>query len=168
MPDYSFVLYDHAPLGNAANITHVLFQTAAGADATHTPGYTNSRGAGQLPQNEKFMVERLSCSIDVNGLVADAINTWVQGVVRIRVSDEVVFEAPLRECVGKTSFSGMYTQASAAEENAVGLMGDGYELRIPLVIPGGTAFRVEIFQTTALSTTAQNMCVSLHGTLTRQ
>lgn len=164
MPDYTYTLYDTAVLSNAVT-DQVLFQVSQGADATHTESFTNSRGAGQLPTGESFEVKKISATVDGNWVVADQINWILNSFCEIRVSDLTVFKCPLAYLVDGASFGGLYTQASAAEESAIGYQGDGYELEIPIEIQGGVQFRVRIYGGTALSTTGRNVKITLHGTL---
>lgn len=165
MPDYTYVLYDTVPMGATANTETVLFQTAQGADSTHTELYTNSRGAGALPSNEEFSIEKISCVVDVNGVVADQQNAFLNSYLDIVVNNKSVFKAPCALLADRSSFGGAYTQATAAAESLMGLQGNGYELKIPIKIPKGSPFKVRHFQGTALSTTGQNLKVCLHGTL---
>lgn len=166
MPDYSYALYDTVPMGATANTETVLFQTAQGADSTHTELFTNSRGAGALPANEEFSIEKVSCVLDFNGTIADIQNALINSYLDIVVNNKSVFKAPCALLVDASGFSGHYTQATAADEAVMGLQGGGYALKIPIKIPKGSPFKVRHFQGTSLSTTGRNLKVVLHGTLT--
>lgn len=167
MPDYSTTLYDTAVFGNSANVDHTLFQEAQGASATATKSKTNSRGAGQLPQNEEFEVRSIHASYDGNAALADEENWLKDSYLEFRLSDETIFECPLRWVASRNAFGGHYSQGTAADESMIGLIGEGYMLDIPIVIRGGTGFRVTVHQGTALSAASQNVKVVLKGTLTR-
>ena len=167
MADYSYCLYDTAVFGVAASVESSLFQVAQGGDSTHTKSFTNSRGAGQMPQNEAFEIDHIGVSVDMNLPTADYIAVWLNSYLEIRVNDETLFIAPLRLLANANSFGGHYTEAVASAEALIGLMGDGYKLAIPINIPGGTAFRVNVFQGTALATASTLIKVTLNGTLSR-
>lgn len=167
MADTHSFLYDTALFGTTANTEHTLFQVAQGSTATATKAITNMRGAGQLPSVEKFRVDKIHVFADYNSAIADYIDVWVSSFIQFRVSDEILFESPLRMCASMNSFSGFYTQAAAAVEALIGLKGGGFDLKIPIMINGGTAFRVSVFQTTVLSTTSLGVKVALEGILSR-
>lgn len=167
MTDLSFVLWDTAIFGTVAAFEQALFQVAQGGDAIHTRSFTNSRGAGQLPANESMTVKHLGVALDANLLTADYINVWPLSFIEIRVNNETLFECPLRFLAKGNSYGGHYTEAAATNEAAIGLMGNGYDLEIPIEIEGGTAFKVNVFQGLALSAVSQPVRVALCGTLHR-
>lgn len=168
MPDYRYVLYDTAAFGTSADTEHVLFQVAQGGDSTHTEDFTNMRGAGALPGEEAFSVDKISVAVDgVHGAnEADVAQIWDGAFIEVRVADKTVFKAPARLCAEASAYGGAYTQGTAADATFVGLLGNGYSLDIPIEIPGGTAFRVRLYQDTALTASTQ-VKVCLHGILTR-
>lgn len=163
--DLSYVLYDTAVFGTTALFENTLFQVAQGGDSTHTESFTNSRGAGQLPANESFKIKRILATIDVNGVVADSQNTFIGSFVDIIVNNRSLFKAPLTLVAARNGFGGMYTQAAAANESLIGLMGEGYTLEIPIMIDKGSAFKVRVVQGVALSAASQNVKLSLDGIL---
>lgn len=166
MADYAWSMYDTAPFGASASVTNELFQVAQGGDATHTKSFTNSRGAGQLPVLEKMMVERIKVIIDYNTVLADIPKIQVGSYLEFIVNNKTVLLARLAEFFANSSYGGHYSQAAAADEAAIALNGDGYELKIPILIPGGTQFKVNVFQGTALAGANSNLIVSLNGILT--
>ncbi len=166
MPDYSWTMYDTAPFGASASVTNELFQVAQGGDATHTKSYTNSRGAGQLPVLEKMMVENIKVIYDYNTVLADIPKIQVGSYLEFIVNNKTVLLARLAEFIAHSAYGGHYSQAAAADEAVIGLKGDGYELKIPILIPGGTQFKVNVFQGTALAGASSNLVVALVGTLT--
>lgn len=168
MVDYSYCLYDTGVFGVAASVETSLFQVSQGGDATHTKSFTNSRGAGQMPQNEEFEIDHIGVAVDMNLPTADYIAVWLNSYLEIRVNDETLFIAPLRALAQANAYGGHYTEAAASNEALIGLAGDGYTLKIPILIPGGTAFRVNIFQGTALATANTLVKVMLNGTLSRK
>ena len=165
MPDLSYVVYDTAVLTNAVS-DQVLFQVPQGGDATHTESFTNARGAGQFPTGESFSIKKISIFPDVKLVVADEANFILNSFIEIRVSDLTVFKCPLQLCIDRAAFGGAYTQAAAATEAAIGLIGDGYRLENEIDINGGVSFRVRVYGGTALSATGRNVKVALHGVLT--
>lgn len=167
MTDISYVLYDTVVLGTVANTDNSLFQVTQGADATHTELFTNARGSGALPNQEKMVVEKISVIIDtVQTVIADLQKALSNTFVELKVQDFTWFKAPVQLLVDATSWGGTIQLAAAANQNPIGLLGDGYELKIPVLIAGGTPFKVRYFQGTALSAGSFNIKVCLHGTLT--
>lgn len=167
MPDYSWVLYDTALFGVTAGQVQTLFQVAQGADATHTTDFTNSRGAGVIPQNEKFVARHVGLSYESNGVEADVEDWYLQSTLRITVANLIVFEAPFVKLIDNNGFSGFYTQAAAANRALIGRWGQGYDLRPEIVVKGGDAFKVEAIQGIALVTASTRIKVMLDGILTR-
>ncbi len=166
MADYTATLYDTAVFGTTAGAEHTLFQVAQGGDSTHVEAFTNMRGAGSLPNDEDFRVDEIAVFPDVNASAADLQNMTIGSFLEVRVSDKTVLKAPLAMFMKHAAYGGLYTQATAANEALIGLLGDGYKLPIPIAIPGGTSFRVRIYQGTAMSAASQNLKVALNGVLT--
>lgn len=165
MANYSYTLYDTAALGNSAPAEFNLFQVAQGADSTHTESYTNMRGSGALPSEEAFTVERIGVFPDVSLAAADVPKVWINSFLEFRIADRTVLKAPLAVFADHGAYSGHYTQGTAADLAIIGRMGSGYALDIPIQIPGGTAFRVRLYQGTALSAANQYLKVVLYGVL---
>lgn len=161
-------LYDTAFFGTTLATLYTLFQASQGSSSTLTKAVTNSRGAGQLPQNESFEVDWIGVFLDEIPVVGDAQKVWVDSYSEIRVNDETVLLTPLRRLAALNSFGGHFGQASAADLAAIGLNGLGFPLDIPIVIPGGTSFRVDIFQGTALASTTQSVRFVMSGILNRE
>lgn len=165
--DLSYLLYDTVPLGTAANTEFVLFQVPQGGDSTHVESFTNMRGAGSLSQSEKFVINKLSVATDfVFTLLSDYMQAFSNSFLELRIQDLTYFKAPLQLLVDASAYGGSIQLSSAANQSPIGLLGDGYELTLPVTIPGGTPFRVRVYQTVAQSAGPHNLKVSLHGTLT--
>lgn len=164
MPDNSTTLYDQAQFGTTAAVVHPLFQSREGSTATRTKFITNSRGDGSLPNNEQFTINKISVFVDDETVVADLKEVWENSYLEIVVEDKSILQIPLRLCAEGNSFGGLYTQAAAADEEAIGISGNGYQLAIPIVLRGGSSFRVNLGQGFALSAATEMKCV-LHGTL---
>ena len=169
MAKYAYSLYDTAVFGTSLGGEQALFQVAQGADATHTKAFTNMRGAGSLPPNESFEIRNIMCFLDEPITVAaDAQNVWQDSYIEVRVNDESLLFLPLRVTAGFNGFGGHFTQASAANAAPIGLIGNGYDIDPTILIPGGTAFRVNVNQGTVLSAASQNLRVLLNGILDRK
>lgn len=166
MADMSYGLYDTALFGSTANTEHILFQVTQGSTTAATESATNMRGAGSLPQQEQMVVNKVGVFADYNSVTADYQNLWVSSFLEMRVSETRMLWLPLAACAQYNAFQGLYTQGTAANEALIGRIGEGYMLDIPIVLEGGTNFRVRVFQGTALSTTNLGVKVVLHGTLT--
>lgn len=167
MVKITYPLYDTAVFGTTASVENVLFQVAQGATAAATKSFTNSRGAGQLPNNESFECNEIHAMHDANVALADSLNVWILSYLEFRVNDETLLLAPLRMFASKNSFGGHYSEVTPTAEAAIGLVGSGFMLPTPIIIPGGVSFRVSVFQGTALATANQAVRVVLNGTLTR-
>lgn len=165
----SYPLYDSVNFLTAPVLEQTLFQVPQGGDATHNKSFTNARGAGFLPQNESFEINRISVYQDFLNLVpADLENVWLSNYIYIRVSDQTLFFAPLRMCANYNEFNGFYSQTAAANATLGGLQGQGYDLgKNPIEIPGGVQFLVVIAQITPITVASIPMRVVLDGTLTR-
>ena len=165
--DLDYILYDTAVFGTVANFESVLFQVAQGADVTHVESFTNMRGAGALPQEEAFKCNWLGVTVDFTStLPQDYKAMWLASFLEFRLSDKTVLKIPLAAAAAYSAFSGHYSQAAAADNAAVSLMGNGYTLDIPIEISGGTAFRVRVVQGTVLSAASKNVKILLGGILT--
>ena len=98
---------------------------------------------------------------------ADAMDMWIGAYLEFRLSDETRILAPLVEFAAHNGFGGHYSQAAAADGALIGRLGKGRDLEIPIMIPGGTIFRADVHQLTALSVATTNVKIGLYGTLTR-
>lgn len=164
----TYPIFDTLVMGVAVQAEQALFQVQQGGDATHTKSFTNMRGAGAFPNQEKFTVYKIGVFVDFNVILpADLYNVWIGNYLELRVADQTMIQAPLRMFAQYNAFNGHYSQAAAANGTMGGIQNDGYELPQPVVIPGGTAFRVNIPQTVVLSVASINVRVILHGDLDR-
>lgn len=163
-----YPIFDTMVFGNAVQAEQALFQVPQGGDTTHTKSFTNMRGAGAFPVQENFNVYAVGVFVDFNVVLpADLYNVWIGNYLELRVADQTMLQVPLRACAQYNSFNGHYSQAAAANGTLGGIQNDGYELKNPVPIKGGTAFRVNIPQATALSVASIPVRVILHGELDR-
>lgn len=166
MPDYRYDLYDTYVFGAAASQGR-LFQVAEGGDATHVTAFTNSRGAGVIPQNEKFMVDWIGAIENYIPLIANRANITVASWVELIVSNNSVLKVPLIRLWANNMYGGHFTQAAAADLAIIGRMGQGYDLSDkPITIEGGTQFTLIVNQGTAVAA-ASNVLFVMSGVLTR-
>jgi hypothetical protein len=164
----TYPLYDTMVFGTATQTEQALFQVQQGGDATHTKAFTNMRGAGSLANNESFICNKIGVFMDFNAVVeSDVENIWIGNYLELRVNDQTMIIAPLRVFGQYNGYAGHFTQTAAANDVMGGLQNDGYELTNPIVIPTGTAFRVNIPQNTTLSVASIPVRVILHGELNR-
>lgn len=166
MAQVPFVLYDTAPFGTSAGVTHTLFQVAQGADATHTRQFTNMRASGQLPQNESMVIRSIHAILWDEIAEADVPAIWDGSYMELTISDENIFRIPLKFFASHNGFSGVLNQAAAANRSLVGLNGMGFSLMPEIKLIGGNAFRVDVYQQELLSA-AENMWICLEGVLDR-
>lgn len=166
MPEMDYVLYDTAAFGNAANTEHLLFQVAQGGDATHTESFTNSRGAGQIPNEETMVIEEIAVTVVTNQATpSDYQNVWIASFLEIKIADFSWGKFPLALLARANSYGGHYSQAAAADDAMIGLQGKGLQLKRPITLKGGTSFKVRVFQGTALGGASRNVLISLIGVL---
>ena len=162
--DLEYVLYDTYVFGAAASSGR-LFQNAEGSDATHVTSFTNSRGAGIIPQSEKFVVQKLFAVVDFVPLIANITKLTVASWVELLVANRSLLKIPLAFLIAHSSYSGQAFQAVAADLANVGMEGDGYDFGAhPIQIDGGTQFVLSVNQGTAVAA-ASNVKFCLQGTL---
>lgn len=163
--DRHYILWDTIVLGTVPNAESILFQVAQGGDATHTENFTNSRGAGVLPGEEKFLIKRIHLIVDSDILPAD-IKVWTFGsFLELKVNDKTEIKLPAQLCVSQSAYQGHFVTATL-EKAAVGQIGDGFEIDNPIVVPGATPWRVRFVQGTVLAVGSKNLRCGLEGILT--
>lgn len=161
----SYGLYDTVVFGATANAESILFQVTSGADATHNEQFTNMRGAGVLPATEDFIVNKISVAVDKALAVADVPTIFNGSILEVRLADFTMIKMPIVLFIDASAFSGSLQLAAAANNASIGLMGDGYELKKPIHIPGATPFKVRVLQGPAV-TAGTNIKVVLQGDYT--
>lgn len=166
MPDFRYDVYDTYVFGAAASQGR-LFQVAEGGDATHTTAFTNSRGAGVFPQNEKFVVDYICAIENYIPLIANRANIMVNSWIELIVSNFSVLKVPLMRVWAYNAYGGHFTQAVAADLSNTGRIGTGYDLKDhPIVIEGGTQFTMVVNQGTAVAASS-NVLFLMSGVLSR-
>lgn len=165
--DLSYPIYDTALFGTTDNTTHVLFQILEGGDSTHTSDFTNARGAGQFPQQEKFTIRKVSVAMETNYTLVNAEDWFLDGFIQIYVANQIMFQSPLLNVIDYSDYSGHYTQTVAADLAMIGKAGRGYNLDPVLVVGGGVAFKVVVYQGTVVAANNTRVKVILDGILNR-
>lgn len=164
MPDLRYALYDTYVFGAAASNGR-LFQVAEGGDATHTTAFTNSRGAGVIPQNEKFQIKHIYAIEDYVPLIANRANITIASWLELIVSNKSVLKIPLILAWYSNSYGGHFTQAAAADLAVIGRLGYGFDVsEQPIPINGGEQFTLIVNQGTAVAA-ASNVKFVLDGVL---
>lgn len=162
--DLEYVLYDTYVFGAAVSNGR-LFQVAEGSDATHVTSFTNSRGAGIIPQSEKFVVQKIIAIVDFVPLIANVMKLTVASWVEFLVANRSLLKVPLAMLISNSAYSGAQQQAVAADLANIGMLGNGYDFMThPILIDGGTQFVVSVNQGTAVAA-ASNVKFCLVGTL---
>lgn len=151
MADLRYFLYDTVTYGATANAESILFQVASGGDATHNEQFTNMRGAGSLPQQEKFEVDWIGMVVDSVFAKADLVQVLDSSIFEIRVADFSVIKAPAALFIAQSAYGGAPLQATIVDTPTIALLGDGYELDKHIEINGGTPFKVRILQGPAVT-----------------
>lgn len=163
--DLRYVLYDSL-LTTAAKQDVLLFQVAQGADATHTESFTNMRGAGSLPAQESFTIQKIGVIVPPTIVAADFLAYFMNAFVQIRARDQVVAWVPLPLCLIASSWNGFSNLAAAGGLSAIGNLRDGFDLLdLPLVISGGEKFAARVVLNTA-PTVVATLIIALIGKLT--
>lgn len=164
MPDIDWVWYDTIVFGATAGAAFEAFQVQLGADATHNEQFTNLPLPGQIPQNEKFAIEKVSFQVDfVPTALADLRDWVIKSVYEIKRNDTLVYKSPLAEAADNSSFMGLAAIAAAASQVAGGSVNDGHTFKRPIPLSGGDFFKIRVIQGIAI-TAASNIKVLLHGT----
>lgn len=164
MADYRYDLYDTYVFGAAASSGR-LFQTAMGGDATHIQSFTNMRGAGQLPQSEKFVIDWIGAVVDFVPLIANVGKLALASNIELIIANQSVLLVPLARVIADSAYGGHAFQAVAADLAIIGQLGNGFSLADhPLLINGGTQFTVVVNQGTAVAA-ASNVKFILSGVL---
>lgn len=151
MAKYDYDLYDTVPFNNVAAVTFALFKVGEGADSTHTRQYTNMRGNGSLPTNEKFTVRSIHLIAESSPVLADIEKLYENCWLEFIYNNLSILRSPLRLFASASDWYGHYTQAAAADATILGAGGMGRNLSIPIELKGGTSFEVDVYQNVALS-----------------
>lgn len=166
MATIHYPLFDTAQFGTTGGAEFTLFQVAQGTTTQATESFTNMRGTGVLPNPESFTVKKIRVFPDYAVPRADVTAIWRGSYMQLRINDQIRLHIPLALAASNTAYSGADTTTAGANQNAVGLIGDGFMLEQPLDIPGGTVFRVRVVQGAALATANGFIKVVLDGLLT--
>lgn len=164
MPDLDWCWYDTCVMGAVAGAAFELFQVQLGADGTHNEQYTNLPLPGQIPQNEKFSLERIVFMTDFVATALADLRDWViKSIYELKVNDTLVWKAPLGGAAGYGDFQGLAAIAAAASQVAGGRQSDGQVFKRPVLLKGGDFFKVRVVQGIAI-TAASNIKCMLYGT----
>ena len=74
--------------------------------------------------------------------------------------------SPLSVFAKYGGWGGHFAEAAASDVAAIGKLGMGRKLDIPIEVPGGTQFKVEVFQSIATAA-SMNLKIVLNGILDR-
>lgn len=165
MADFFYPLFDTVVLGTAADTLHTLFQVSEGADSVHTAQFTNMRGAGILPQEERFVIRKIHAIVQGEVAEADLPLLFQGNYLEVVINNDTLFRAPLHLCSSHNAYGGAVNQAAAANNLAIGMMGMGLDINPTISLQGGRNFKVRVYQESALSVT-ENMLIVLEGVLT--
>lgn len=163
MPDLSWVLFDTAVFSTSANTAHELFQVSQGSDATHTEDFTNSPGAGSLPAGQKMLVKAIGVYPEHDITAAELVKIYNKSWLELKVSESVKLKLPISLLAAPQEFTGA---VGAAAGSGLSWSGPVYDLEIPILIDGGTQYKVTIMQVVATAA-AEQLKVCLFGILTR-
>lgn len=166
MPDVDWILYDTAPFTIAIAGQMQLFQVPQGGDATHTEAFCNTPGAGAFPSAQAFTINGIAVYPDQDCTIGDLRLVFKQSYVEIVVADKIMLKCPMALLAAPMEFSQAVNAADALLLAGGAYSAPPFELNIPIVIPGGTPFKVNITQIIAVVAAVQVKC-ALRGKLTR-
>jgi len=166
MPTLSWVMYDTVIFGTTANVVHTAFVVQQGGAAGKGKEITNMIGPGELPAQNSMEINRIGVSHHDGLVLADIEDIWDETYLELFINNQTYFISPLRLLANRNGYGGHYSQAAAADEFVIGLLGDGYELPVSIIVPSGTQFKVEVKQGPVMAANT-NVLISLYGKLTR-
>ena len=166
MPDVDWIFYDTAVFTSGPAGQLQLFQIPQGGDTTHVENFTNSIGSGSLPANMSFIIRAIAIYAELDVLQLELPKIFNKSYLEIVISDKVMLKAPLAYFAAPQQYAGQFELASAALQQLVSWTGPLFELTIPIPIPGGTPFKINITQIVATTADEQVKCLLL-GTLSR-
>ena len=164
MADFHTTLFDTWQPGTTANAEDILFQTPRGGDSAHNERFTNARGAGQLPAEESFLIDKIGVMVDELVAAADYDTYYFGALLEIRLKDRVVFSAPVMHLFMSSAKSGPIGATAGDAVLFTGALGNGFPLSVPINIMGGTRFDVRAVQGAAFAA-AVDTKVILEGVL---
>lgn len=159
-----YPFYDTAIMGLSAQVV-TLFAFSEGSTPDKQSQDTNMRIGGQWAQSETFTINRVIVFPDDNFVAVDYKRLWEENFIKVIIEQETFLQIPLSMCAGYAAFEGVTNQAVAADFAALGKVGHGFELKIPIVVAGGRSFKVELHQITTLTNADQNVKLVLDGIL---
>lgn len=165
---YDKILYDTAVLVTSGTPKEFsLFQVPVGADSSHDEDETNNPYNGQVASEESMVIDKIEVHTAPDVTFADLQKIYKGAYLQIKVRDQEVFHGPLAALAPANGFRGTQTWASGTDSNGNSMVGTGYTLKNPIMIPGGARFVVRLVQFTAVAA-ASNLRVVLHAQLERK
>lgn len=166
MPDYDWVYYDTVDVGTGANTEKNFF---AHTEASNGIQLTNLGDANNLPANETFELHEihLMCTPDIAtddfwGLVEEATIEIKLGGDRKLIIPAMLAGSPFHYTSANTDLE------DTTDTNITSLVGEAFELKKPIVIPGQVEFKV-IFRTgNVAAASGDSLIIALRGKLTRR
>lgn len=148
---YDMVLYDEESFATTGSPRELfLFQTRVGSTTAKGEANTNCPYAGVVDASEKMTIHGMALDYDPDISVADLQNLIEDSFLEIKVKDTRVFHGPLRALPQLAAFQGHFLQASAADQQMVGLAGNVYMLRNKIEVGPGDRYQVRLVQATNL------------------
>ena len=149
------ILFDTAPFGTSAGTTHSLFQVTEGGDGTHTKDFTNSPGAGSLPNKQKMTVNSIEVWPEADILEEENQKVWNKSYLRVEVDGDEKLRAPLLMFAAEHAQVGEFHEATNSKINSLSWTKKPMLFKNPIIIPGGTPFKIEVYQSVATAGTEQ-------------
>ncbi|MCD6422344.1 hypothetical protein J7L13_03290 [bacterium] len=138
MAKINWVWYDKNSISAAGTTTYFNHD-----QATSGKNITNMKMSGQLPASEKFTINSIDILIDEAASAADKALLEKDAIVEMIIGETTVLQAPLY--LFKSNYNNYM-----------------WRFNIPIELPGGVGFKVELHVGTAPST-ATDVIVNLIG-----
>jgi len=161
------ILYDTALTSASAAKTDKLFQHGEGSDTTHVSSFTNMVGDGAFPQTISMVVKRIEVFPEANVLHTELALIFNKAYLEFVLAEQSLLQIPLIMAAARHALVGQFHEVTADTDCAcMAPTGPGFELAIPIAIPGGTHFEIDVAFPGATAAVEQ-LKVMLRGTLTR-
>jgi len=149
MPKVDWAWYSWKEVATAAGTTVFFDESEAAKGRT----ITNMKMAGQLPSGESFLIKSIQLFIDSIEDYTDAQKLLSKSIVMLEIGEERKFIAPSSFFVPQGSLQGSVSAGGLTTGVPIdlhGVQGAVYEFNIPIELPGGVGFKVELETTQTL------------------
>lgn len=167
MPEeLDWVYYDWIDSSTTASAVKTLFAQSEGTSNHYT---TNMPVKSRLLDTEEFEVREISAWFETDLAHADLIKLYDRCVLEFKINNDRIFSAPMIMVAPKNKFIACaVAMDDAATTQVVGAAGGPFKLKIPIRIPPGASFAVEITLGHGSSPSDTGIGCALRGRLRRK